>query len=192
MSAVFASISPRRSHHDPAPYLWPDGTRTANPGPMEWESDDNGGARVRDTGAAYAPRLDPPYRAAPHNPVNPILDAARDSWDDDWGSALGWAFPCCAALEYLGEPIPGDWGYRASVAGAAGDLTDDSYETVEVVTLLGLGTVTDDPDGGSPIVTLTDPATVPADTWRMAGELAAHAARVLMRVADAVPESDRY
>jgi hypothetical protein len=188
---ILASISPRRTARDPFPWLWPSGRRSADAGPLDWV-ELGGGARLRPSRARYAPRTHPPYRAVMHHPVNPILDTARDSWDDDWGSALGWAFPCCAVLAYLGEPIPSEWGYRPSVAGPAGDLADgSSYETVEVVTLLGLGTAVG-PDGEDPILSLTDPDDIPPDTWRLAGEYALHAARVLIRVADAVPEPDRY
>lgn len=185
---ILSSISPRRSHHDPAPYLWPDGTRTADGGPLEWVGEGDTLQAVR--GADYAPRLEPPYRAAPHHPVNPILDAARDTWDDDWGSALAWAFPCCSVLAYLGEPVPAEWGFRSSYAGPIGDLSDGSYEAGEVVDLLGLGTVESGDDG--PTVKLHDPAAVPFATWTLAAEYARHAATVLMRLADSLPESARY
>lgn len=184
---ILASISARRTTRDPFPWVWPSGRRTADAGPLDWvELGD--GARLRPSRARYAPRTHPPFRAVMHHPVNPILDTARDSWDDDWGSALAWAFAACSVLTYLGEPVPSEWGYRPSIGGPAADLSE-GHEAVEVATLLGLGTVT---EGEDPKLTLTDPADIPPDTWRLAGEYARHAARVLMRVAEAVPEFDRY
>lgn len=185
---ILASISPRRTTRDPFPWLWPSGRRTADAGPLDWvELGD--GARMRPSRARYAPRTHPPYRAVPVHPVNPILDVARDSWDgaDEWGSALAWAHAACSVLAYLGEPVPSEWGYRPSMAGPAADLSE-GWEAAETVTVLGLGRAM----GGDLPAELTDPDDIPADTWRLAGEYARHAARVLMRLAHAVPESDRY
>lgn len=130
-------------------------------------------------------------RAETVAPVNPILSASRISdWEDPWGTALGWGFPCCAVLEYMGEPIPSKYGYHASMAGAGSDLADGSYESAEVVELLGLGAVNS--DGNEPVVTLFELEDIPDDVWERAAEYAAHAAEVFHLICTVVPESDRY
>jgi hypothetical protein len=189
---ILASISARRRNADPLPYVLTDGTRAAaDPvdvgNPAHWLTDAEGHAERLIHLADYAPR--PEYSPTPFHPVNPILDAARDTWDDPWGSALGWLFPVCAVREYLGEPIPAELGYRSSFAGAASDLTDGSWEATEVVTLLGLGALETDTDddvsGERQAVYLFDPADIPAETWNRAIAYTEHAMRVLNRYADA-------
>lgn len=132
----------------------------------------------------------------PRHPANPILWEVRlaDDPGDPWGTYLGWAFAVNALLEYVGGDIPLSRGYRASMAGAAGDLTDGSWEGSAVLTATGLGEyVPGDPDGKTdPTVRLFDEETLTGETWVLAQAFADHAARVLDRLLEAVPEADRY
>lgn len=181
---IFHSISARRLHTDPEPWVYADGSRHADMAEMVWSED---GTHILDN-CRYEPREQ--YIPKREHDTNPILDLSRDSWDDDWGSALGWGFACCTVLEYIGEPIPDEWGYRASIAGSASDLADGSYESSETVAALGLGVVTD--VDGQPEVKLFELEDIPNETWNLAADYAWHAARVFAKILAAVPEEDRY
>lgn len=188
---IFSSISATRTTRDPLPWLWPDGRRTADPGPLDWV-ELGGGARLRPSRARYSPRTHPPYRPRVYHRANPILDLSRDDdWHDAWGTALAWFFPCAAVLEYLGEPVPSEWGYRSSVAGAGSDLADGSWPSSQVVDVLELGEVVELPFG-EPEVHLFDPDAVSYEAWNLAGEYARHAGNVFHRLCEAVPHADRY
>lgn len=143
----FASIGAQRRNADPAPYLLPDGSRSATDpvdmgNPEHWVTDDNGAAvSLRTDLGTYAPR--PEYSPTLHNPANPILDGARDGWDEPWGSAMAWAFACATVLEYLEAPVLEAAGYSPSAWGAEHDLTDGSYEMTYIAEVLNLGAVSE-------------------------------------------------
>lgn len=192
---ILSSISTgrRAADRDPQPYVDTDGTRHATD-PWVWVRADGTPAQDGDTmsvlhhggSRTYAPR--PEYRGPQAHPANPILDSMRDSWDDAWGSALAWGFAVASALDWLGSDVPDALGYRPGMGGSGVDLADGSYETAEVVSLLDLGIVTDDPDG--PTVDL-DPD-LPDEVAERAQPILTHALLVLERLMALVPEADRY
>lgn len=178
---MFASISARRLNADPEPWVWANGTRHRSTPTLEQDA----ATRLhrpagRTVGVEYAPRAE--YTPVQVHAVNPLLNVSRDNAGDSdvWGWAMGWAFAANAVLEYLGEPVAAERGYRASFAGAAADLTDGSWEGAATIEALGLGEYVrgDDDD---PEVRLFDPSEVDAQTWRDAAAYAEHAARVLDR-----------
>lgn len=64
------------------------------------------------------------------------------SWDecDAWGSCMGWAFQCAAALTIAGEDVPEHWKYRH--APCHNELNEmEDWEAIEITRAVEAGTI---------------------------------------------------
>jgi hypothetical protein len=174
---ILASIGARALNRDPAPWVYPDGTRHADTTDPAHDLPLPDPAHVE-----YAPRSE--FTPTTHHPANPILWDMRLAHDahDPWGTYISWGIAVCAAVEYLGGPVPERMGFRAGAYGAEGILAERSWEVEAVVRALDLGEYPDEEDG--------EPVLYAGDDGALA--IAEHAMRVLDRLLEAVPEADRY